>query len=107
MGRLVLEAEEDLRGGRFPGRLPAFWMAAMDLIDKGIKTRRGGRHWYLPAAAEARERRPSRDNACRLRQPALRPPGRWPPVPGVQVRKMSDPAASPAGVSAAQEGGSR
>jgi hypothetical protein len=35
---LVLRAEGDLRGG-----LPGFWMAAMDLIGKSIKARRGHR----------------------------------------------------------------
>lgn len=43
------------------GGLSAFWMAAMDFIDKVIKARRG--HRYLHVAAEAGGQRPFRHSA--------------------------------------------
>jgi hypothetical protein len=102
----------------------------MDLIDKGIAARRG--HRYLHVAAGAREQRPSRDSAVPaqtanpetaglvaassfasvrespvpLREVAA-PGWRLTRAPGILLRKMSNPAASLARVTAVQEGGSR
>jgi hypothetical protein len=103
----------------------------MDIIDKGIKARRGHRHRYLHVAAEACEQRPSRDSAVPAQtanpetarsvaassfasareSPALprevaAPGWRLTCALGIPLRKMSNPAASPARA-AAQEGGPR
>lgn len=84
-------AEGDLRRGRFPGGLPAFWMAAMDLIDKGelgslIPAERRATGWVIEVVSEGE-----------FLAYAL----------GAPLRKMSNPAASLARVPAAQEGGPR
>ena len=49
MSMLAPRAEGDLRRGGFPWRTPGFAEAAMDLIDKGIKARRGHRRLHVAA----------------------------------------------------------